>query len=530
MDKVLAFLEKYVEWIAIAIGGLVFMFAVWAYWIAPDVTTTVNGQTVGPTNVDRVVLSGPGNSLDVAMRDPSGVVIPPPEDLMEEFRRTLAMADYEPGTLAVAGISTQPPLPLPDGALPAVDILVNEAPTPPAAQIVRLGSGRSYASVPAAPQAQQVSTTDLAEVRVDYSIPANLVAQAFRRVALPPAAQNTSVLRVRLMRQRLLPNGSWGEEQEVPLLANNPLPEMPSPGATPEEKLTYVQFVEENPQWVLQPPFYSVQAGDDPMNLEVVIEVGGDEGEGGDGEGEGDTQTNLTYQDADTQDDPTGGADAGIGDATRPGRPQTPGQGGRPGRQMGQDEQEATEIPPPPGAFNAAERSGAIAGWAWDTDAVPGESYRYRVVYSLKNPMFQSEGITSDEQLQNQLALESEIPTDWSPAITVEPLTYYFMTGSGSAEAEFTVFRWQNGAWQSQKFTVRPGDLVGLQDAQGIDFGTGQTLVDVRAVSSGVGREMYALLVDEQGRFSRRTIQDAEAEKLKELQEAASGEGGVAQR
>src|SRR5690606_8926003 len=39
-----------------------------------------------------------------------------------------------------------------------------------------------------AAQAQQVSTTDLAEVRVDYSIPANLVAQAFRRVALPPAA------------------------------------------------------------------------------------------------------------------------------------------------------------------------------------------------------------------------------------------------------------------------------------------------------------------------------------------------------
>ena len=96
MDKVLAFLEKYVEWIAIAIGGLIFMYAVWIYVIAPDVSVDVGGRTYAPGAVDQAVLAGPGESLDVAMKDPRPGNIPSPPNLPEEFLKDLTLDRYVP--------------------------------------------------------------------------------------------------------------------------------------------------------------------------------------------------------------------------------------------------------------------------------------------------------------------------------------------------------------------------------------------------------------------------------------------------
>jgi hypothetical protein len=486
------------------------------------------------------VLTGPGESLKTAMADPRAD-IPSPPNLSEEFLKDLTLDRYVPQPIQFAGVTSGPsPIAITEGAS-TIDFRADK-PTPPPAQIVKLASGRSFADVNAG-GAQQVAATDLAEVRVDFTIPSEAIADAFRRARLPADQQNTSVLRVTLMRQRLLADGSWGEETEVPLLSNNPLASqfpLPDEDAPVETKQAYAAFAEQNPQWVLQPPFYEVRAGDNPMDLQVVVEVpSGDEAArpaAGEAEGEdpatqdsGDeSQTNFNYQDREA--DERGGADAGLNQP--PPQQDVRRQPGQARNQPDQDAEAPAAAPLPPGAFNAAQLGAPISGWAWDTDAVPGETYRYKVVYSLKNPLFGTSGVATDPNLETVLVLPSEPPAEWSPEITVEPLTYYYMTETGSQQATFTVFRWQNGGWQAEKFRVSPGDYIGLpSEAGGIDYRTGQTLVDVR--EDPTRRESFALLVDDQGRFTRRTIRDVTDPKHKELQELlnappAEEEEGVA--
>lgn len=528
MEKVLSFLEKYVEWIAIAIGGLIFMYAVWIFWIAPDITAEVNGEEVGPRTVDAKVLAGPGASLDAAMNKPQ-VPIPSPPDLAEEFAKSFEMRSYEARLLHLPGLYAGPnPMGLADDTIiPGGGFFVDRAPVPPPAHVTRLASGRSFADV-AAPQGQP-EARDLAEVRVDFTVPAFTIAQAFREVRLPAVNQTTSVLRVILQRQRLRGDGSWAEDHAVALLENNPLATMPVPqeSATVDEKNNYVAFVEQNPTWVLQPPFYEVRAGDNPMALGAVVNV---PAPGQDAVPAGDAQTKPAP--GDNTGDNTGQTNYGrqgdprapAGQAEQPATPipQPPPQQRRPGQ---------PQPPPgpilPPGAFNAAQLQGAINGWAWDTEAVPGETYRYRVVYALKNPMFNTRSVAARPELEALLALLSdEAATEWSPPINVEPLSYWFMKGSTSTSAKFDVFRWQNGAWQMDEAEVSPGDVLGVERPTGIDFRTGRTLVDVR--EDAYTKEIYALLVDDQGRFSRRSAaRDKEDPKYKQLQDAikAGGEG-----
>ena len=143
--------------------------------------------------------------------------------------------------------------------------------------------------------------------------------------------------------------------------------------------------------------------------------------------------------------------------------------------------------------------------------------------------MFGTSGIASSRELESLLAIQSE-PSEWSLPITVEPLIYFYLTGSTTAEATFSVFRWQNGRWHAEEFKVAPGDPVGMPNEDGIDFRTGRTLVDVRETDPS-DKQLYALLVDDQGRFVRRTNKDAADPRLKQLQQqAAAVDPGVAQR
>jgi hypothetical protein len=519
MEKVWAILERYIEWIAITIGGLLFMYALWAFWIRPDVTVELGNDTVGPRNVDTAVRRGPGASLEAAINSPFVRVTQTLPDLPQEFADELAMTGYVPRPMQVPGLFVGAnPMGRPDGGIPE-DFRVTQAPVPPPARVHRVGTGRSFADVPVN---GQVSPQDLAEVRVDFEIPAFAIAQAFREVRLPQVHQNTAILRVQLLRQRLMPDGSWGEEQTAALLQNNPLASMqlPDEQAPADVKLAYSSFAEANPQWVREPPFYEVRAGDDPMALEVFIDVTPE------GELVPATQPATTgpRTSPNHQDDPRAGAAAeNTGNAPQGQRPPSGDQTNQPAQGA------AGPGPAARGVFNAVQHQGAIRGWAWDVNANPGETYRYRVTYALRNPMFGTKGIAAADkpELQSTLSLFSLAEqTTWSPPITVEPLTYFFMTGASSAQAKFTVFRWQNGKWQSQDFDALAGDPIGVTDPEGIDFGTGRTLVDVR-IDPGTN-ETYALLVDSEGRFTRRSVKDTALPKLKELEDEVKAGAGVA--
>jgi hypothetical protein len=527
MEKVLGLLEKYVEWIAIAIGGLIFMYALWIFWISPDIMAEVNNEEVGPRTVDKAVLRGPGESLEAAMNRPliGGPGRWQPPEILPEVMAEYRIDPYSPGNLNIPALFAGATLPVRPGEVEKIDFTVNRAPTPPPAEVTRLASGRSFADVPGG---NQVAARDLAEVRVDFSISSLAIAQSFRQVLLPAIHQNTSVLRIVLQRQRLRGDGSWGEDYEVPLLTNSPLATMPLPpeNAALDAKQAYVAFAESNASWVMQPPFYEVRAGDNPMALQNVVNVE-EEGAAPAGQpqtnpaGGGAAQGATNYG---AQGDPRAPeAPGGAAPQQRPNpqQPQRPQQGA----QGGADQAGATSATP--GIFNTSRLQTPLRGWAWDTEAVPGEAYRYRVVYALKNPLFSTKGIAPPDkpQLESLLAIfSSPEATEWSPPITVEPLTYFFMTASSTAQAKFQVFRWQNGGWQTSEFEVTPGDYVGGQQSDGIDYRTGRTLVDVR--EDPATKETYALLVDDEGRFMRRSVKDTNDPKFKELQQEVKNSGG----
>jgi hypothetical protein len=167
---------------------------------------------------------------------------------------------------------------------------------------------------------------------------------------------------------------------------------------------------------------------------------------------------------------------------------------------------------PPPFANFAPPANGGQAGaainpfvvvddiqlWAHDETVKPGQTYRYRVIYKMKNPIFGVQNMAKDE-LVNQLAIASP-PSDWSPAVTVAETTKYWLAQIPRLDlpAKMDVAQWVNGNWTLKKnVPLGPGDGVP---------GTDMTLVDVRIADPKSGREKYVLLVSDTGDLKRRDL------------------------
>ena len=55
MDKVTAFLEKNVEWVAMGIGGLFLLFVAWTYGVNNPAPIEIGGEVYTPASVDNKV-------------------------------------------------------------------------------------------------------------------------------------------------------------------------------------------------------------------------------------------------------------------------------------------------------------------------------------------------------------------------------------------------------------------------------------------------------------------------------------------
>src|SRR5688500_3403090 len=53
--KIVALLEKNVEWVAMGVGGLFLLFVAWTYGVSNPVSVEVGGQQYSPARVDEVV-------------------------------------------------------------------------------------------------------------------------------------------------------------------------------------------------------------------------------------------------------------------------------------------------------------------------------------------------------------------------------------------------------------------------------------------------------------------------------------------
>ena len=626
MDQVKDFLEKHVQWIAVGLGGVVLLWALWAFVIQQSVGVELNGRFTGPADVDDEVLRGEGYALRSAMGGPPANVDGPDGDLGQNFQENLAMASNAPITLATSAIGSRPYL-IPDSIVEGIDDgQIDGLPTIPVATMTAVGSGRAFVEVPdnANEPDGAFSEEDLNYVVGRFELDMAQLQAMFAEAALPPAGRRTTVLQVQPMRQRQLPDGTWTEAEPVAPLRNLALPEMPAADAELEVKKEYVAVMQELADDIVRPPFYRVIAGNDPNNIvggpapinpeapaddndafdrgpadiDDPYGMPGDRTPGYPGNGGGDYnpypgggnrqggggynpypgggnrqggsggrnfnagtgdygQTNgaangsgngttLFRQDRDGRDSGGVGRGGGSGYNPYPGDSSGrgyPGQSGSPydgarnpyGPSDDQGNDPAGDDQPRgpvftgsvPADFAPGEVLPSIEGYFFDENIQQGETYRYNVVYSIKNPLFDTTNIVpqDNKELLETVAItvdstSAEYESAWSEPISVESLTYWYMINKlPDNRVTFRVFKWQNGQWQSEDFKVEPGDSIGEMVGD-IDYRTQQVLVDVRKNPMNA-RESYAIVQDQAGRFKQHTDDDRELDRYDELERAS---------
>jgi hypothetical protein len=143
--------------------------------------------------------------------------------------------------------------------------------------------------------------------------------------------------------------------------------------------------------------------------------------------------------------------------------------------------------PFPPGGLAVA----AIAGpqdfmvWCHDLSVQPGKSYRYKVRYTLFNPVYNQPN-KAKQEVADTFGIDSP-DTGWSDTAAVPWRTRFFATGkivSGhvNVTVPFTVFTWHNGLWQKKDYpAIAPGDEIGSDEAADGNFLTHFTFLDAKS-------------------------------------------------
>jgi hypothetical protein len=291
VDKVVAFLEKYAEWVALGVASLFLMYMVYANVIAPDaLRSKVGNAEVFPGEVDQEIQRQTVARLTQAMEAPAGDVVRRIEvaDYGKEFAQAMGPNRPRMGqehlVLANSGrprlpggagpedapktggieIATLPAVP---PAIPVASItgssLVAPPPQPPAV-------GEDGVEVPApAPQEPAVALANALDKRwvmLEWKFPLKALAvewkKAFPQPAkIPTEAMATVFLDVEVEREELVGPGQWANKVVLQPLPLVPRPDWPK-GKDPEAEEQYRAWAEANQLNIVEPPFYQILKGD----------------------------------------------------------------------------------------------------------------------------------------------------------------------------------------------------------------------------------------------------------------------------
>ena len=162
-----------------------------------------------------------------------------------------------------------------------------------------------------------------------------------------------------------------------------------------------------------------------------------------------------------------------------------------------------------------------VMGWAHDATVQPGKTYRYKVVYKLKNPIFLTGNVAKNPQLAEQFQIVSK-ESEWTEEVIIPNATNFYLAQPPRPDwARFEIFVWKNGQQQSKTFEVAPGDPIGKVDGA-IDYSTGWSLVDVREDPRSNG-DRYVIVMDPNGSLVKRDFKvDREDADYKQHKEAVS--------
>lgn len=631
MQKFTAILEKNVEWFALGIAGLFFLWMIYGYVVEKPVTATVGSAQVAPGDVDPLILNGPAREVQKKMDDPSV-----PQMVVVEFNKDLTeqLSGKHIEVASIQNVFVGPANPI-GGRVEAPIVvqgpvvnLVKELPNPPAPINLQTSQGRSNVQIsapgaaPAAPVANpgQAAGTDRNWVSVSAVIPMRALADEFAAKKIPQQLNTTTLLRLEMVREELQPDGSWANETPIPPLQNvslQPLPPAAAPAGQPlnifvDQANAYQQYAEKEQKNLLQPDFYQVLQADPwvvpgqapAAGVALVAQAFDPATFRGNPKDLTDEQRKALQEYRRTEDERKrreaseryrqrnqskgggrGGAPAGGGyrppaggglretsplrgfspapiDADRPislaqaYRPNPvfadgetePGQLAQPGQALPPGAPPIGVLPagsfdpavlaagpalptPPPQPGQAlpqlpALNPGDVTIWAHDDSVQPGHTYRYRVRYSIRNPVFASRGACNPQKLADQFILQSGF-SEWTKDIAIKAETNFFAVGASPAgattvKAKFEIFRFKDGRMQMQSVEVTPGDMVGGAQGSGagaVDFTTNLSLVDVRADSKSPENRII-LLTGENGQIVRHDLtSDRNSDEYKKLRE-----------
>lgn len=542
MQKVTQFLEKNVEWVAVGAGALFLLWMVYLYLLMPPVSKKVGDTVLTPDNVEQWIASGPASTLANLM---SGSKVPAfvVDDFTSAVTNGLQLDSLHPTELA-SGWDFHPfqLSNLPGSPLMNSKETVTQLPVIPTAKPLLISSGQSTVTQNA--NAANPGRVDLDWITGAFVIPAAPLLQQWTACFGPskagaewkllPTQLNTEFLTVTAWRSEKLPNGNWSDEEQVKPLFNIQLWPYPAAGNRNAEA-QYVNYAARQMTDISTPAFPQIAAAPfgttwkDPLTiLHDKLNPGAPATPAGPQQ-PGD-QSRFFPMPTDS------GAFITVAGPTYGAGPMP----GPPPNFLRQQQQRAPQAPPPPpveqappptqtvvaqstdptvaftldklptvtpvelsSPFNPgsfAKDSPDILIFFNDGTAQPGKTYRYRVQYSLLNPVYNrpKEHVPKEhEAWVSQLALASG-QSDYTPEMTVPQKTYFFcdrgIAPAGRAGFPFEVFTWADGLWRKQTFNALPGDLIGGVN-NNYDYSTGYTYVD------GVRRNGHFVvtLVDDSG-------------------------------
>jgi hypothetical protein len=538
MKKILAILEAYVQIATLAVGAAFLGFMVWTYIIQNPATKSVNyggsAQTVTPGTIDPVVRDGPAATLKTKMDQPGTIAIDAPQI------PTLPL--HPPATqpaVNFAAYSWQQDIPKihtsPDNG--PRNALVLKLPDLPPLQYLDQENLRTVLQV-TPPGAAAPIKQDQDSVTTFWSLPVGALASAYQSSfvgKVGPEDQKVIFAHADLIREKQQPDGSWGPDVVVNQVFTVVPPPYPNPSA-PDFKAaaaTYSAWLLGNQKSIgasdFPPVYYSAQDRPD-LQWKPLDQING-----------------RTAQPAVGQPNPGAPANpapapAGVNAFLPPAQPAAPPPakpaaggangglaGGAAGTAVGQavkqviDAQNpqpaappglaplapAVSLPPlqplPDAAFVAtqvAKGPGDIEVWFHDLTVEPGATYRYKVRYGLKNPVFDKPNAVKTPADAMKFTIDSP-DSQWSADVVVPARTRFWCStknpggkARSTQQVDFKVFVWHDGKWNEKDFNaVSTGDEIGDGD-----FVTHVTLLGaVSRQGTGIEQPRQVLLVPDTG-------------------------------
>jgi hypothetical protein len=582
----------------------------------------VSGRNVAPGDVDEEVLNSPAvQSLQAAHQNELSV----PEGLLDKLSGTnrpqyvdtfkQQLTGLLPGQVPVAnsmfpaspfdpiknqqqgpGQTVLADLPDPKGALtlesakdgsPAqtgMSVVSRPDPKVPALPPGAPGAGQQKnLPNPINPNAQPIIYADeeVTWITVSGMIDMKKLAATFQKANIPDLQAFTCLLRTELVRQEMLPNGTWGKDEVISDLTNAFLP--PWPPVNANAQVDYLTWATANTPQIVQPPFYEILRGQlwktvamlDPADVanaqpqattfdaatvkpgEVYKLPPDQRALWWKWHQEQEAQKAQQHKSpAPARSAPGGGsgvgaasgghADAGpsrfgasiilVGDHSFSGDPDA-GRGRptfvpQPNRGAASGPQPAftngvQQMAIPNGQFLPAQQVQDLEVWAHDETTIPGVMYRYKLRVHLKNPLFGTVNVAKNQAIASIFSVSME--TDWSkPIQSPKKHEFFVMNGgttfNGVAKVGVDYVDWQDGAWKLTSMTLQPGDRVGQ---------TPWTIVDLRPAGNTEG-DSRVLLINDNGQLTSRFYKtdriDPEYLNLKKLlppPPVPTGPGGV---